>query len=133
MTYGDGVGDVDIKALLAYHQQSGKKATLTATKPFGRFGVIDIAENGQVFSFKEKNQEDVSLINGGFFVLEPSVLDYIEGDETVFEKDPLEKLTSEGELTAFKHDGFWRAMDSLNDKNVLEEYWNTGNAPWKIW
>jgi len=133
LTYGDGVGDVDIKALLAHHQQSGKKATLTATKPFGRFGVIDIAENGQVSSFKEKNKEDVSWINGGFFVLEPSVLDYIEGDATSFEKEPLEKLTSEGELSAFKHDGFWRAMDSLNDKNVLEEYWNTGNAPWKIW
>jgi glucose-1-phosphate cytidylyltransferase len=133
LTYGDGVGDVDIKALLAHHQQSGKKATLTATKPFGRFGVIDITENGQVSSFKEKNKEDVSWINGGFFVLEPSVFDYIEGDATSFEKEPLEKLTSEGELSAFKHDGFWRAMDSLNDKNVLEEYWNSGSAPWKIW
>ncbi len=133
LTYGDGVGDVDIKALLAHHQQSGKKVTLTATKPFGRFGVIDITENGQVSSFKEKNKEDVSWINGGFFVLEPSVFDYIEGDATSFEKEPLEKLTAEGELSAFKHDGFWRAMDSLNDKNVLEEYWNTGNAPWKIW
>ena len=133
LTYGDGVGDIDIKALLAYHRQSGKKATLTATKPFGRFGVIDITENGQVSSFKEKNKEDVSWINGGFFVLEPSVFDYIEGDATSFEKEPLEKLTAEGELSAFKHDGFWRAMDSLNDKNVLEEYWNTGNAPWKIW
>ena len=133
LTYGDGVGDVDLKALLAHHQQSGKKVTLTATKPFGRFGVIDIAESGQVSSFKEKNKEDVSWINGGFFVLEPSVFDYIEGDATSFEKEPLEKLTAEGELSAFKHDGFWRAMDSLNDKNVLEEYWNTGNAPWKIW
>jgi glucose-1-phosphate cytidylyltransferase len=133
LTYGDGVGDVDIKALLAQHQQSGKKATLTATKPFGRFGVIDITENGQVSSFKEKNKEDVSWINGGFFVLEPSVFDYIEGDATSFEKEPLEKLTAEGELSAFKHDGFWRAMDSLNDKNVLEEYWNTGTAPWKTW
>ena len=133
LTYGDGVGDVDIKALLLHHQQSGKKATLTATKPFGRFGVIDITENGQISSFKEKNKEDVSWINGGFFVLEPSVFDYIDGDATVFEKEPLEKLTAEGELSAFKHDGFWRAMDSLNDKNVLEEHWNTGNAPWKIW
>ena len=133
LTYGDGVGDIDIKALLAHHQQSGKKATLTATKPFGRFGVIDITENGQVSSFKEKNKEDVSWINGGFFVLEPGVFDYIEGDATSFEKEPLEKLTAEGELSAFKHDGFWRAMDSLNDKNVLEEYWNTGSAPWKIW
>ena len=133
LTYGDGVGDVDLKALLAHHQQSGKKVTLTATKPFGRFGVIDIAESGEVSSFKEKNKEDVSWINGGFFVLEPSVFDYIEGDATSFEKEPLEKLTAEGELSAFKHDGFWRAMDSLNDKNVLEEHWNTGNAPWKIW
>ena len=133
LTYGDGVGDIDIKALLEYHQQNGKKATLTATKPFGRFGVIDITENGQVSSFKEKNKEDVSWINGGFFVLEPGVFDYIEGDAISFEKEPLEKLTSEGELSAFKHDGFWRAMDSLNDKNVLEEHWNTGSAPWKIW
>lgn len=133
LTYGDGVGDIDIKALLAHHHQSGKKATLTATKPFGRFGVIDITENCQVSSFKEKNKEDVSWINGGFFVLEPSIFDYIDGDATSFEKEPLEKLTAEGELSAFKHDGFWRAMDSLNDKNVLEEHWNTGTAPWKTW
>ena len=133
LTYGDGVGDIDVSGLLAFHQKSGRKATLTATKPFGRFGVIDITDNGQISSFKEKNKEDVSWINGGFLVLEPSVLDYIDGDETVFEKDPLEKLTSEGQLGAYQHDGFWRAMDSLNDKNVLEEYWNTGNAPWKIW
>jgi glucose-1-phosphate cytidylyltransferase len=133
LTYGDGVGDVDIQSLLKFHKVSGRKATLTATKPFGRFGVIDIEVYGQISSFKEKNKEDVSWINGGFFVLEPSVLDYILGDETVFEKNPLEKLTSEGQLGAYQHDGFWRAMDSLNDKNVLEEYWNTGNAPWKIW
>jgi glucose-1-phosphate cytidylyltransferase len=133
LTYGDGVGDINIPELLAFHQRNGRKATLTATKPFGRFGVIDIEENGMISSFKEKKKEDVSWINGGFFVLEPSVLDYIFGDETVFEKDPLERLTAEGELGAYKHDGFWRAMDSLNDKNVLEEHWNSGNAPWKIW
>jgi glucose-1-phosphate cytidylyltransferase len=133
LTYGDGVGDVDIQALLQNHKQSGKIATLTATKPFGRFGVIDIEENGLISSFKEKNREDVSWINGGFFVLEPSVFDYIFDDQTVFEKEPLEKLTFEGQLNAYKHDGFWRAMDSLNDKNVLEEYWNSGSAPWKIW
>jgi len=133
LTYGDGVGDINIEELLAFHKSQGKKATLTATKPFGRFGVIDIANNGQITSFKEKDKEDVSWINGGFFVLEPSVFDYIEGDSTVFEKEPLEKLTQEGELNAFKHDGFWRAMDSLNDKNVLEEYWNTGTASWKVW
>ena len=133
LTYGDGVGDINIEELLAFHKSQGKKATLTATKPFGRFGVIDIANNGQITSFKEKDKEDVSWINGGFFVLEPSVFDYIEGDSTVFEKEPLEKLTQEGELNAFKHDGFWRAMDSLNDKNVLEEYWNTGTAAWKVW
>ena len=133
LTYGDGVGDVNIKELLNFHKSHGKKATLTATKPFGRFGVIDISNEGQITSFKEKNKEDVSWINGGFFVLEPSVFDYIEDDTTVFEKEPLEKLTLEGELNAFKHDGFWRAMDSLNDKNVLEEYWNTGAAAWKVW
>lgn len=133
LTYGDGVGDVNIQELLNFHKSHGKKATLTATKPFGRFGVIDITDNGQITSFKEKDKEDVSWINGGFFVLEPSVFDYIEGDSTVFEKEPLEKLTQEGELNAFKHDGFWRAMDSLNDKNVLEEYWNTGTAAWKVW
>ena len=133
LTYGDGVGDVNIQELLNFHKSHGKKATLTATKPFGRFGVIDITDNGQITSFKEKDKEDVSWINGGFFVLEPNVFDYIEGDSTVFEKEPLEKLTQEGELNAFKHDGFWRAMDSLNDKNVLEEYWNTGTAAWKVW
>lgn len=133
LTYGDGVGDVNIQELLNFHKSHGKKATLTATKPFGRFGVIDITDNGQITSFKEKDKEDVSWINGGFFVLEPSVFDYIEGDSTVFEKEPLEKLTQEGELNAFKHDGFWRAMDSLNDKNVLEEYWNTSTAAWKVW
>jgi glucose-1-phosphate cytidylyltransferase len=133
LTYGDGVGNIDIRSLLNFHVSNGKKATLTATKPFGRFGVIDINTSGSVTSFKEKNKEDVSWINGGFFVLEPSIFDYIEGDTTVFEKEPLETLTSEGELSAFQHDGFWRAMDSLNDKNILEEYWNSGNAPWKIW
>ena len=133
LTYGDGVGDINISDLLKFHKSHGKKATLTATKPFGRFGVIDITDNGQITSFKEKDKEDVSWINGGFFVLEPNVFDYIEGDSTVFEKEPLEKLTQEGELNAFKHDGFWRAMDSLNDKNVLEEYWNTGTAAWKVW
>ncbi len=133
LTYGDGVGDINISDLLKFHKSHGKKATLTATKPFGRFGVIDITDNGQITSFKEKDKEDVSWINGGFFVLEPSVFDYIEGDSTVFEKEPLEKLTQEGELNAFKHDGFWRAMDSLNDKNVLEEYWNTSTAAWKVW
>lgn len=133
LTYGDGVGNVNITELLSFHIESGRKATLTATKPFGRFGVIDIEDNGLISSFKEKNMEDVSWINGGFFVLEPSVIDYIDGDETVFEKHPLERLTYECELGAYKHTGFWRAMDSLNDKNVLEEHWNTGNAPWKIW
>ena len=133
LTYGDGVGNIDINELLNFHISNGKKATLTATKPFGRFGVIDINNIGTVTSFKEKNKEDVSWINGGFFVLEPSVFDYIQDDNTVFEKEPLETLTNESELTAFQHEGFWRAMDSLNDKNILEEYWNSGNAPWKIW
>jgi glucose-1-phosphate cytidylyltransferase len=133
LTYGDGLGDVNISELLKFHQQSGRKATLTATKPFGRFGVIDIQEKGQISSFKEKDKEDVSWINGGFFVLEPDVFNYIEGDEIVFEKAPLERLTEEGELIAYQHNGFWRAMDSLNDKNILEDYWHSGNAPWKIW
>ncbi len=133
LTYGDGVGNIDINELLNFHISTRKKATLTATKPFGRFGVIDINNSGTVTSFKEKNKEDVSWINGGFFVLEPSVFDYIQDDSTVFEKEPLETLTAEGELSAFQHEGFWRAMDSLNDKNILEEYWNSGSAPWKIW
>jgi len=133
LTYGDGVGDININDLLKFHKSHGKKATLTATKPFGRFGVIEIEHDGEVSSFKEKDKEDVSWINGGFFVLEPSIFDFIEGDSTVFEKEPLETLTKRGELNAFKHDGFWRAMDSLNDKNVLEEYWNTGTAVWKVW
>lgn len=133
LTYGDGVGDINIKELLDFHLKQGKLATLTSTKPFGRFGVIETNPQGLITSFKEKNAEDTSWINGGFFVCEPQVIDYIQDDTTVWEKDPLEKLTQMGELSAFKHNGFWRAMDSLNDKNVLEEYWSSANPPWKVW
>ena len=133
LTYGDGVGNINILELLKFHQKSGKIATLTATKPFGRFGVIEIEEDGLVSSFKEKNKEDVSWINGGFFVLEPEIFDYIEDDQTVFEQGPLETLTKNNQLGAYKHDLFWRAMDSLNDKKTLEEHWNSGKAEWKVW
>ena len=134
LTYGDGVADVKLDALLKSHQASGKKATITMVQPGGRFGALDVAEDGQVKAFVEKPKGDGAWINGGFFVLEPSVLDYItEGDNTIFERAPLETLASEGELNGFKHEGFWRPMDTLRDKTELEHLWASGNAPWKIW
>jgi glucose-1-phosphate cytidylyltransferase len=131
-TYGDGVGDIDITALLAFHRTQKVKATLTATMPPGRFGAIDIA-GSKVKSFKEKPKGDGAMINGGFFVLTPEVIDYIEGDKTVWEGAPLERLAAEGELAAFRHRGFWQPMDTLRDKNHLEALWQSGNAPWKTW
>lgn len=132
MTYGDGVADVDIKASIAFHKAHGKKATLTATYPPGRFGALRI-ENGNVLSFEEKPRGDGSLINGGFFVLSPSVLDSIEGDSTVWEQEPLTGLSESNELMAFEHSGFWQPMDTLRDKQKLEELWTSNKAPWKVW
>jgi len=131
-TYGDGVGDVDITALIEFHKASGKLATLTATYPPGRFGALDIAD-GKVRNFKEKPKGDGALINGGFFVLSPKVLDLIDGDDTTWEQKPLMSLAESGELMAFEHEGFWQPMDTLRDKHLLEELWESGSAPWKVW
>ncbi len=132
LTYGDGVGNVDITALIEFHHSHGKAATLTATIPPGRFGAIDI-EGQQIKRFMEKPKGDGALINGGFFVLSPRVLDYLENDATIWEQQPLQRLASEGQLMAFEHHGFWQPMDTLRDKNHLEELWSAGKAPWKTW
>jgi glucose-1-phosphate cytidylyltransferase len=131
-TYGDGVGDIDITALVAFHQAHGKAATLTATYPPGRFGAVDIRA-GQVVDFMEKPKGDGGMINGGFFVLSPAVLSTIEGDHTVWEQEPLTKLAHAGELMAWEHHGFWQPMDTLRDKHLLEDLWTSGRAPWKMW
>ena len=131
-TYGDGVGDIDILKLIDFHKNNKTIATVTAIQPPGRFGTLDIAGN-KITSFKEKPAGDGNWINGGFFVLEPAIFDYIEGDSTIWERTPLEKLAEEKELTAYKHAGFWQPLDTLRDKNYLEELWNSGNAPWKKW
>lgn len=131
-TYGDGVGDVDISASIAFHKQHGKAATLTATFPPGRFGALDMKE-GRVLNFKEKPKGDGAMINGGFFVLSPRVLKYLGGDDTVWEQQPLQQLAEHGELMAYEHHGFWQPMDTLRDKHLLEELWASGKAPWKKW
>lgn len=131
-TYGDGVADLDIGATIAFHRSHGKAATLTATIPPGRFGALDI-EVGRVTRFKEKPKGDGALINGGFFVLDPSVLDLVAGDDTVWEQEPLTTLAERGELMAFEHHGFWQPMDTLRDKQQLEALWATNRAPWKTW
>ena len=131
-TYGDGVSDVDISALIAYHREMNRKATLTAIQPPGRYGSL-VIDNGSVQQFQEKPVGDGMWINGGFFVLEPSVIDYIEDDLTVWEQGPLQRLTAEHQLSAYKHTGFWQAMDTLREKNLLEDLWSSGRAPWKSW
>jgi len=131
-TYGDGVSDVNITKLLAFHQSQNVQATLTATYPPGRFGALDF-DGHKVRSFKEKPQGDGGMINGGFFVLSPKVLDLLVDDHTVWEREPLEKLASQGQLAAYQHTGFWQPMDTLRDKTHLEELWQSGKAPWKIW
>lgn len=131
-TYGDGVGDIDITATIDFHRKHGKSATLTATYPPGRFGALDI-QHGQVKSFKEKPKGDGAMINGGFFVLSPKVLNYISNDSSVWEQEPLMSLAADGELMAYEHHGFWQPMDTLRDKHHLEELWQSGNAPWKSW
>jgi glucose-1-phosphate cytidylyltransferase len=131
-TYGDGVSDVDIAKSLAFHKQHGKLATITAVQPPGRYGAIE-RTNNQVTGFAEKPRGDGGLINGGFFVLSPKVLDLIEGDHTSWESEPLGQLAAQGEMMAFEHQGFWQPMDTLRDKNLLEELWDSGKAPWKIW
>lgn len=131
-TYGDGVADVDITASIAFHRTHGKAATLTAAYPPGRFGALDI-KAGKVINFVEKPKGDGGLVNGGFFVLNPSVFKWIESDQTVWEQEPLINLAESGELMAFEHPGFWQPMDTLRDKVLLETLWDKGNAPWKSW
>ena len=134
MTYGDGVSDVDISALVAFHREQKTLATLTAVQPPGRFGTFTLThQESKIASFREKPQGDGAWINGGFFVLEPNVMDYIEGDETVWERTPLQNLAREGMLAAYKHYGFWHPMDTLRDKNALATLWAKDKAPWKIW
>jgi glucose-1-phosphate cytidylyltransferase len=131
-TYGDGVGDINITELIKFHQNQNTMATCTATQPPGRFGSLDMDQN-RIISFDEKPLGDGAWINGGYFVLSPKVINLIDGDDTTWEKGPIEKLAKEGELSAFKHKGFWKPMDTLRDKIQLDELWTSGNAPWKIW
>ena len=133
LTYGDGLADVDLKKLEEFHRQHGRIATITAVNVGQRFGVLDIQQGGRIQAFREKNDRDGALINGGFMVMNPQVFDYIQGDDTVLEKEPLENLARDGELMAFAHDGFWKCMDTQRDKMQLEAMWQSGQAPWKIW
>lgn len=134
MTYGDGVADININELIAFHKMNGKIATLTAVHVGQRFGVLDIdRENGTIKAFREKSEADGSRINAGYMVLEPSVFDYIEGDETVFEQEPLRRLAENNQLDAYKHNGFWQCMDTKREMEMLEEMWESGKAPWKVW
>ena len=132
LTYGDGLGDVDLSALLAFHKRHGKLATITAVRPPARFGGLAL-EGDQVIRFSEKPQTGEGWINGGFFVLDRRVLDYISGDATLWELDPLERLAQEGQLQAYRHEGFWQPMDTLREKHLLESLWESGKAPWKVW
>jgi glucose-1-phosphate cytidylyltransferase len=132
LTYGDGVGDVDISRLVQFHRAHGRRATVTAVQPPGRFGMLTLEGDG-VTGFDEKPRGDGGWINGGFFVLSPKVLDYIEGDRTVWEEEPLEALARDGELMAFRHHGFWHPMDTQRDKRLLEDLWRSATPPWKVW
>jgi glucose-1-phosphate cytidylyltransferase len=131
-TYGDGVADIDLGALVEHHHQQGTKATVTAVQPPGRWGALDVSGT-RIQGFREKPAGEGGWINGGFFVLSPDVADYIEGDETVFEQQPMERLAAEGELSAYTHRGFWQAMDTVRDRDALQRQWDTGRAPWKKW
>lgn len=133
LTYGDGVADVNIGELVACHRAHGRLATVTSVQPAGRFGAMDLDNNNLVRGFKEKPKGDGAWINGGFFVMEPAVLDRIEGDSTILEKEPLESLARDGQLVSYKHSGFWQPMDTLRDKNHLEDLWKSGTASWKTW
>ena len=133
LTYGDGVSDVNITELIKFHRDHGLQATITAIHPPGRFGALDIQSDQRVTSFKEKPIGDGGMINGGFFVLSPKVLDLIKGDHTIWEREPLELLAKADQLKAYRHDGFWQCMDTLRDKKLLEELWDSGKAPWQIW
>jgi glucose-1-phosphate cytidylyltransferase len=131
-TYGDGVADVDIRSLIRFHDSHGKLATVTTVRPAARFGQI-LMEGDHVREFAEKPQTGEGWINGGFFVLNRKALDYIDGDETLWERDPMERLARDGQLMAFRHEGFWQPMDTLREKRLLEDLWASGKAPWKVW
>jgi glucose-1-phosphate cytidylyltransferase len=134
LAYGDGVSDVNIANLIAFHREQKCLVTMTAIQPPGRYGAISLKENqNKIAGFKEKPRGDGAWINGGFFVMEPGVMEYISGDMTVWELEPLQKLASDGMVSAYKHEGFWQSMETLRDKNVLEDMWQSGKAPWKIW
>jgi len=133
LTYGDGVADINIPALLSFHEKHGLPATMTAIQPPGRFGALEIGSNNKILRFREKPEGDGNWINGGFLVLSPKVIDYIKGDDTVFEEEPLQQLSTDGKLAAYRHHGFWAAMDTLRDKRHLEHLWTTGSAPWRTW
>jgi len=133
LTYGDGVADVNISELVTYHKAHGKLATVTSIQPAGLFGALDLGSNNLVHGFKEKPKGDGAWINGGFFVMQPEVLEYIDGDASIFEKGPLEGLARDSELVSYKHSGFWQPMDTMRDKAYLEELWKSGSAPWKTW
>ncbi|MBK8536939.1 MAG: glucose-1-phosphate cytidylyltransferase [Candidatus Competibacteraceae bacterium] len=132
LTYGDGVSDVDIGALIAFHKQAQTLVTVTGVQPSGRYGALEV-EQERVMSFREKPKGDGAWASGGFFVIEPGVMDYIEGDHTTWEREPLERIVAAGQLSIFKHPGFWAAMDTLRDKVYLEDLWASGQAPWKVW
>ena len=134
MTYGDGVSDVDITKLISFHKEQGCLATMTAVQPPGRFGAFSLGESeSRIHHFREKPKGDNAWVNGGYFVLQPAALDYIEGDSTSWESAPMEKLAVDGQLCAYKHEGFWQPMDTLRDRIYLEELWESDNAPWKVW
>jgi len=133
LTYGDGVGSINISELFEFHKKHNKFATVTAVQPSGRFGALNLDNQANVLAFQEKPKGDNAWINGGFFVLEPQIFNYIEGDETLWERKPVENLSKDGELIAYRHLGFWHAMDTLRDKNYLEQLWKSGQAPWKLW
>lgn len=133
LTYGDGVANIKINELVEYHKAHGKIATVTSTQPSGRFGALQLSEDNQVNGFQEKPKGDGSWINAGFFVLQPEAFDYIAGDKTILEREPLEKLAEDRQLVAYRHSGFWQPMDTLRDRNYLEKMWQSGQAPWKVW
>lgn len=132
LTYGDGVCDVHISKLVEFHKKNGKIGTITAVQPEGRFGILDLSGN-KICSFREKSKSDVGYINGGFMVLQPEIFNYIEGDKTTFEREPLETIANEDQLVAYKHNGFWQCMDTMRDKEKLENLWTSSQAPWKVW
>jgi glucose-1-phosphate cytidylyltransferase len=133
LTYGDGVSDVNIADLVAYHKAHGKLVTVTSVQPAGRFGALELDSDNRIHGFQEKPKGDGAWINGGFFVMEPKILDYISGDTAVLEKEPMANLARDSQLVAYKHHGFWQPMDTLRDKNHLENLWGSGKAPWKLW